>query len=102
LLETHGNELDEEKASNLSKFIIYDNLLWDFFQKEWNVSITDEEVDNILQDHYKNTNLSIREYKNDPEKFERMKNSLIYQKTINYAAHKFTVKLEKILTEKKD
>jgi hypothetical protein len=27
LLETHGNELDEEKASNLSKFIIYDNLL---------------------------------------------------------------------------
>jgi FKBP-type peptidyl-prolyl cis-trans isomerase (trigger factor) len=76
--------------------------IWSFLAKEWNITVSDEEVHTFLDEYYKNTNNSIREYKQDKEKFNKIKNDIELRKVIDAINNKFTVKLNLNLTAPKE
>jgi 3-methyladenine DNA glycosylase Tag len=67
------------KIDDVKRFIQnseFSMAIWSFLAKEWNITVSDEEAHAFLDEYYKNTNNSIREYKQNKEKFDKIKNDI--------------------------
>ncbi|GMO14451.1 MAG: hypothetical protein Ta2E_04810 [Mycoplasmoidaceae bacterium] len=67
--------------------------IWNYLAKEWDVIVTDDDANRFLDDYYKNTNNSIREFKQDKDKFEKIKEDIKLRKIIDLCGVKFNVKI---------
>jgi 3-methyladenine DNA glycosylase Tag len=101
IVETNKNA----KLEDVKRFIEqseFSMAIWSYLAKEWNITVSDEEAHTFLDEYYKNTNNSIREYKQDKEKFNKIKNDIELRKVIDAINNKFIVKLHINLTIAKE
>jgi hypothetical protein len=85
------------KKDEVEKFVknsIFSTLIWEYLANEWKITVSDEDANKFLDDYYQNTNNSIREFKNDKNKFEQIKKDIRFKKTIDELNKYFNVKLE--------
>lgn len=93
------NNYGEDKkpnAENIAKKMITKALIFHDLQKTYNIEITDDELMNILQDYYQNTNQPIRDFMEDSEKFNNAKNTLLEEKTTAFIIDKFPKDLSEL------
>jgi uncharacterized cupin superfamily protein len=93
------------KIEDVNRFIEqseFSMAIWNYLAKEWDITVSDDEAHAFLDDYYKNTNNSIREYKQDKEKFNKIKNDIELRKVIDAINNKFIVKLNINLTSTKE
>jgi hypothetical protein len=62
------------------------------------VSVSDQEVDQVLEERYKVTNEPIRDIKNDKNKYENIRLQILNNKVINEIGYRFHVTAEIDLT----
>lgn len=94
VIATYGDD-KKDHANEIAKKMISKALIFNDLQKTYNIEITDEELMNILQDYYQNTNQPIRDFMEDSQKFNNAKHTLLEEKTIAFIIDKF----EKDLSE---
>ena len=80
----------EDVITEIAKKVITKSLVFQELAKEWNISISDQEVDDSLQQYYKFSNQSIRPYKEDKAKFEEIRNVMLEEKIVNELLHRFS------------
>ncbi len=76
-----GEELAKQE---IKKVLLFDELI-----KELSISYTDAEFEALIEKYYADTNLSIREWKKNPEAREGAKRTLLSEKLINTLITKF-------------
>ena len=73
----------------LHKKIIAKALIFQDLQKEFTIEIKDEELTKILESYYEETNLSIRDFKENKAQWEAAKSTLLEEKTTAFIVDKF-------------
>lgn len=71
------------------KKIIAKALIFQDLQKEFNIEIKDDELTKILESYYEETNLSIRDFKENKAQWEAAKSTLLEEKTTAFIVDKF-------------
>lgn len=89
----------EEKrpyAEEIAKKLIMKALIFDDLQKTYDIKITDQELIDILQNYYQQTNQPIRDFMQDKQRFESAKATLLEEKTTAFIIEKFPRNLEEL------
>lgn len=89
-------ESKKPHAEEIAKRMITKALIFDDIQRSFNLEISDDELMNILQDYYKNTNQPIRDFMEDSEKFNNAKRTLLEEKTTAFIIEKFPKDLSEL------
>jgi len=97
LNKSEGSE--EDKVFYIKKTIKQNEIL-KYLGKEWNINVSDQEVDQMLDNYYEQTNKSVREIKNDKEKFEAARNDIIMKNVLESFREKFSFQLQLDLPKK--
>lgn len=84
-------EIDKTKITDIAKSIIFENLLIDEITKDIAYHITEEQLDKYLDDMYQKSNISIREYKTNPEKLAALRNKIDHDKKIEAFVNQFRI-----------
>ncbi len=84
---------DVNFINNLTNSSIKHDLVFSKLGELWDIEVTDQEVKNALDIYYKKTNLSIRDYINDKEKFDAIRMIIFNEKINNELIHRFHIKL---------
>ena len=79
----------EEFLKNLSKHSIIKTLIFQDLAKLWNISISDDDARESLENFYKLSNEPIRDYLENKEKFQGVKEMLLHEKIVNEILRKF-------------
>ena len=64
----------------IAKRMIERQLIFDMVEKEWNVTITDDEVKQNINEYYRRTNQPVRDILNNEKTMNQIKASLLIQK----------------------
>lgn len=80
---------DEKLAYEIAQKIIAKALIFQDLQKEFTIEIKDEELTKILESYYEETNLSIRDFKENKAQWEAAKSTLLEEKTTAFIVDKF-------------
>lgn len=91
--KTYPNFTDEQLRL-ISEQIVKRDLVFDELAKLWDISVSDEEVKRSLNDFYKLSNQSIREYLDDKERFESVRKMILYEKITKEMLSRFRYKLD--------
>lgn len=78
LKQTNVN-FTEEHLKNHAKITIFKQLIFQDLARDWELVVTDELAKEVLENHYRQTGKSIREYLTDPEKMSSVKENLLEQ-----------------------
>ena len=84
-------KLTDQERINLAKGQIKKDLVFEALAKLWDIFVTDEEVKEQLDNFYKVSNMSIREYLNNPERFESVRNMIRNEKIAKEVLNRFKV-----------
>jgi hypothetical protein len=95
-----NKEANKDQVINFVKESEFAMAIWGYLVKDWNIVVTEEEVDKFLDDYYKATNNSIREFKVEGEKRNKIKNDIELRKVIDAINDRFIVKLKINLTKR--
>lgn len=82
----------EEKkpyANEIAEKLLQKTLIFNDLQKEYKIDISDDELTNILQDYYQETNQPIRDFMQDEARFQAAKQMLLEEKTTAFIVDKF-------------
>lgn len=79
----------KDQMDEIAKKVIIKTLIYNDIQNEYNISVSDEELLQILNNYYKDTNLPIREFMDNKEKFQNAKNSLLDEKITHFIIDRF-------------
>ncbi|MDR2654099.1 MAG: hypothetical protein LBB39_02195 [Mycoplasmataceae bacterium] len=90
--------LSIEKQKDIATGIVQSTLVWLHFAKLWGITVSDKEVDDYLDDFYRATNKSIREFKNDKDKYEHIRTDIVMKKTTAEINNRFVIKLNLTIT----
>ncbi|AHC39931.1 hypothetical protein OVS_01900 [Mycoplasma ovis str. Michigan] len=74
-----NSNFSEEQIENNAKIIIFKQLIYDDLAKDWEIEVTDDLAKHVLENYYKQTGKSIREYFTDAEKMSTVKESVLEQ-----------------------
>lgn len=69
----------EEQIKNHAKITIFKQLIYDDLARDWELTVTDDLAKQVLENYYKQTGKSVREYFTDPEKMSTVKESILEQ-----------------------
>lgn len=94
--ENIPKELNDSIEMTAKKLIIQ-KLIFDDIQKENNISVSNDELEKILINYYKETNQPIRTFKQDPQRYEEARTSIINEKIISTIISMFEFNLNKFL-----
>lgn len=94
-----GEDAPADRLNAVAQKVIFKSLVFDDIQKEFKIEITDEELNEILENYYSETNLSIRDFKENKEQWNAAKKTLLDEKTTAFIIDKFPRDLN--LLEKK-
>lgn len=94
--ENIPKELNDSIEMTAKKLIIQ-KLIFDDIQKENNISVSNDELEKILINYYKETNQPIRTFKQDPQRYEEARTSIINEKIISTIISMFEFNLDKFL-----
>lgn len=97
-LKKQRGDTDDATLTNAADNVIYESLLMKLLGEEWKVSVSDQEVDQVLEERYKVTNEPIRDIKNDKNKYENIRLQILNNKVINEIGYRFHVTAEIDLT----
>jgi len=89
----------EDKIFYIKKTIKQNEIL-KYLGKEWGINVSDQEVNQMLDSYYEHTNKSIRDFKNDKEKFESARNDIIMKNVLESFREKFSFQLQLDLPKK--
>jgi FKBP-type peptidyl-prolyl cis-trans isomerase (trigger factor) len=94
----NAQPLNDEAIKLNTIFFIKRILIFDEIAKNYNISVSDEELKEILNQYYENTNQPIREIINDDENLKNAKRAFLDEKIIAFILEKFknTTDLEKL------
>lgn len=87
----------KEAVESTAKKLIIQKLIFDDIQKENNITVSDDELEKILIGYYKETNQPIRTFKQDPQRYEEARTSIINEKVIGTIISMFEFNLDKFL-----
>lgn len=91
-LKSRNPTLNDDFLRNLAKHSIIKNLIFQHLSNLWNIKITDDEARQSLETFYRTSNESIREYLENKEKFQGVKDMLLHEKIVNEILSKFKIK----------
>lgn len=77
---------------NLSKHSIIKSLIFQQLATMWDIKVTDDEARESLENFYKMSNEPIRDYLENKEKFQGVKDMLLHEKIVNVILTKFKIK----------
>ncbi|PYC99604.1 hypothetical protein B4U78_015805 [Microbacterium esteraromaticum] len=69
----------EEQVKNHAKITIFKQLIYDDLARDWEIVVSDDLAKHVLENYYKQTGKSIREYFTDPAKMSTVKESILEQ-----------------------
>ncbi len=94
----NAQPLNDEAIKLNTIFFIKRILIFDEIAKTYNISVSDEELKEILNQYYENTNQPIREIINDDENLKNAKRAFLDEKIIAFILEKFknTTDLDKL------
>ncbi|MDR0752989.1 MAG: hypothetical protein LBF02_02690 [Mycoplasmataceae bacterium] len=101
LIMKNNTNISKEQARFLAEKGFQYGMIWNYFSNEWKIVVSNEEVDEHLENYYKTTNNSIREYKTNNAEYEKVRMNLRMKKTFTEANEKFIVILQMPITIKK-
>ena len=87
-------KLPEDQQRNYAIAMIKKELIYRELAKLWDIFVTDDEVKQQLENFYKFSNVSIREYLNKPERFEAVRQMILAEKISKEVLNRFRVKWE--------
>ena len=94
-LEDHPYfKLTDEQRRNYAIGMIKKEIIFKELAKLWDIFVTDEEVKEQLENCYKFSNVSIREYLSKPERFEAVRQMILQEKITKEVLNRFKVKFE--------
>lgn len=79
----------EEFLRNLSKHTIIKTLIFQDLAQLWGIKVSDDDARESLENFYKLSNEPIREYLENKEKFQGVKEMLLHEKIVNEILRKF-------------
>lgn len=83
----------EDVVTNLAKKLITKGLIFEDLAIANNITMTDDQTKEYLENYYKNTNNSINEFLNNAEKFKEIKGIILEEKITQWLLDKFKVSL---------
>lgn len=86
--------LPDEQIKMIANHVIQRDLVFIELGKLWDIFVTDDEVKQGLNEYYKTTNEPIRDYLNDKEKFEGIRNLIYSEKIVKEILNRFPVKVD--------
>ncbi|MDR3257897.1 MAG: hypothetical protein LBT17_03800 [Mycoplasmataceae bacterium] len=89
-LKTQFPQQNENNLTEIAKKVIIKTLIFRELGKQWNISVTDDEINASLEQYYKVSNQSIRDYKENKEKFEGIRNVIFEEKITNELIKKYS------------
>ncbi|MDR3329852.1 MAG: hypothetical protein LBS76_01095 [Mycoplasmataceae bacterium] len=89
-LKTQFAKYPENTVNEIAEKVIIKTLIFRELAKQWNINVTDEEVNASLESYYKASNQSIRDYKESKDKFEGIRNAIFEEQVTNALLKKFT------------
>lgn len=84
----------EEALKIMAQRMIEKELVFRDIQKQWKIEVSDDEVKNVLQKMYEQTNYPIRDLMSDPAKLQGLKAPILEQKTADELIKKIKYKLD--------
>ena len=94
-LEDHPYfKLTDEQRRNYAIGMIKKELIFKELAKLWDIFVTDDEVKDRLDRFYKSTNVSIRDYLSNKERFESVRQMILAEKITKEVLNRFKVKWE--------
>lgn len=104
LMKKNYPNFNEEQLQAIAEQLVKRDLVFDELAKLWDIFVTDEEVTNSLNDFYRLSNQSIREYLDDKQRFESVRKLILYEKITKemLSRFKYTLDLEKPTPKKND
>lgn len=94
-LEDHPYfKLTDEQRRNYAIGMIKKEIIFKELAKLWDIFVTDEEVKEQLENFYKFSNVSIREYLSNKERFEAVRQMILQEKITKEVLNRFKVKFE--------
>lgn len=88
LARAFGEEM-KDKYDEIARKVIAKSLIFSDIQKEFNIDIADDELEKILESYYEETNLSIRDFKENKAQWDAAKTTLLEEKTTAFIVDKF-------------
>ncbi|MDE5617466.1 MAG: hypothetical protein K2I36_01270 [Ureaplasma sp.] len=88
--------LDDKALRIISEKTVMRELIFADLQKEFDISVTDDEITKILLGYYETTNQSIHEFMNNDEQKKAARSSILGEKTISFIISKFKFDLSKL------
>ena len=94
--ETNKNltNMNPQNFEIMARRMIERQLIFDMIEKAWNVTVTDEEVKENINDYYKRTNQPVRDILNNEKTMKQIKASLLIQKLIDEICKKLKWKAD--------
>lgn len=92
---TYAN-LDNKALRIIAEKTVMRELIFADLQAEFNIEVTDDEINRILLGYYETTNQSIREFMNNEEQKKAARTSILGEKTISFIISKFKFDLSKL------
>lgn len=86
-------EAKDEMILDLAKKLITKGLVFEDLAQANQISITDDQAKEYLENYYKTTNNSINEFLNNPEKFKEIKGIILEERITQWLIDKFKVSL---------
>lgn len=95
IMQAFGVE-SKEAAEDIAKKIITKGLIFQDLQKEFNIEVSDQELEQILEQYYTETNQSIHDFKQNKEQWEAARRTLLDEKTTAFIIERFDRDLTKL------
>lgn len=88
--ETNKNlpNINPQYFEVIARRMIERQLIFDMVEKAWNITVTDEEVKQNINDYYKRTNQPVRDILNNEKTMKQIKASLLVQKLTDEICNK--------------
>ncbi|AJQ45086.1 hypothetical protein JM47_00130 [Ureaplasma diversum] len=86
----------KEKATDIANKIIAKGLIFLDLQKEFSIEVTDQELEQILEQYYTETNQSIHDFKKNKDQWEAARRTLLDEKTTAFIIERFDRDLTKL------
>lgn len=85
----------QKMIDDSARRLLVQKLIFDDIQKTYNIEVNDQELETILLGYYRQTNQPIRTFKQDPQRYEEARSSIINEKVITKIISLFKFNLDK-------
>lgn len=83
-----------EYVQTMATRLMEKEMLFSVIAKEWNITVSDQELNDSLHNYYKETNRPIRDILNDPKRMEAIRKTILDQKIANAICAKLKFKMD--------